>query len=109
IALDQIGPVLNHLDRCHLDALPQCRCYRDNLPQTALCIAESTSTRRCLAKIMQQLVWPTIRHFQSGFAPRLSPAGYLRTTPAIRLQTESSAAATRRSLGPYYQHSGEVR
>jgi hypothetical protein len=36
IALHQIGPVLNHLDRCHLDPLPQCRCYRDNLPQTPL-------------------------------------------------------------------------
>jgi hypothetical protein len=35
IALDQIGPVLHHFDRCHLDDLPQCQCHSDNLPHTA--------------------------------------------------------------------------
>ena len=35
IALDQIGPVLHHFDRCHLDDLLQCRSRRKNLPHTA--------------------------------------------------------------------------
>ena len=46
IALDQIGPVLHHFDRCHLDDLPHSQCYRDNLPHTACCIVNAASSLR---------------------------------------------------------------
>src|SRR6202030_4317586 len=45
IALDQIGAVLHHFDRCHLDDLLQCRCRRKNLPHTA-CLDRPTAVRR---------------------------------------------------------------
>ena len=34
ITLDEIGSVLNHLDRCHLDVLRHCPCHRNNLAHT---------------------------------------------------------------------------
>jgi hypothetical protein len=44
--LDQIGPVLHHFDRCHLDDLPHSQCYRDNLPHTACCRVNAASSLR---------------------------------------------------------------
>ena len=34
ITLNEIGSVLNHLDRCHLDVLRHCPCHRNNLAHT---------------------------------------------------------------------------
>jgi hypothetical protein len=64
ITLDEIGSVLNHLDRCHLDVLRHCPCHRNNLAHTeqARTLSPSGTIRP------GQVGW--IRHGFGGIAQR---------------------------------------
>ena len=64
ITLDEIGSVLNHLDRCHLDVLRHCPCHRNNLAHTEQARALSPSGTIGPG----QVGW--IRHWFGGVAPR---------------------------------------